>query len=522
MSLKQKSLLISFGSALSIAVVMGVVIYTYLLSGFQTIENQRVERSIRTVNAAIIDKYHQLDSKLSDWAVWDDSYQFLSDHNAGFIKSNLSISSFQKLGVDEVLFIGKKGDLIYSFLAKTDAEEEDFPEDIYEHFATGSALTNFSDKNNNKNGVLRTEDGLLIFSAAEVLKSDGTGPSNGIMVFATYFDRKMIANIQDLTQFKTSFALWDDTSMPQDFKDIKLDKSQRETSHIKVIDEPTIAGYIFVEDVFRVPQAIVKVAIPRDITLQGKSSMKTIIAMLALLGLFGAGFNFLLMDKGVLVKVLSLSQELITISHVKSLTKRIKEVPTANSDEIDVLRHDVNIMLENIEKSENQLKVEVDKRESILELMNASVVMLDSKACVVQINKKGYEALGYSKEELIGVNWIENVIVPEERELMKNKFAEIMNSNMINNAYIENSLLTKNKNKVSYGWNNTIIRDIKGNIISTLSVGIDISDKKSQEHEKEIYTENLKRLNETMVGRELKMIELKKEISRLQEKINKG
>jgi hypothetical protein len=60
------------------------------------------------------------------------------------------------------------------------------------------------------------------------------------------------------------------------------------------------------------------------------------------------------------------------------------------------------------------------------------------------------------------------------------------------------------------------VKNIQGKAISTLSVGNDITQIKKEERIKEDYTDNLKRMNDVMIGRELKMIELKKRIVELE------
>ncbi|MCX6732777.1 MAG: PAS domain S-box protein, partial [Candidatus Roizmanbacteria bacterium] len=494
MSLKLRSALISFGSIILIVVVMGITIYTYVLSGFQTVENQRVERNIRSIQFALDDKHKQLEAKLADWTIWDDSYDFMTTKSQKYIDSNLTQESFIKTGVDEVLFINKKGALIESLIASKGLNEGGFPGDVYRYFSTGSALLQIDKKEGHKSGLLKTDDGILIFSAGEVLKSDETGPPNGYIVFGTYLDSKILTTMRDLTQFKTSFVRWDDTAMSSDFAEMKSAYNPNTKQRIKQLNENIIGGYLTLEDAFGKPIGILRIDVLRDITQQGKASMITLMIVLVISGLLGAILNNSLITGVVLKGILNISSEIKDLGKTNSLSKRMRE--GTDKDELDMLRLNINNMLSDIEKSQAKLKVEMGKQESLLELVDVVVVMLDPHACVSQVNRKGCEVLGYTQKELIGMNWIENVIAPEERELMKKKFAEIIDSNMTNNAYIENSVLTKDKKVLMFGWNNTILKDSNGTILSTLSVGNDITVKKQEEIAKEDYTNTLKRLNE--------------------------
>jgi PAS domain S-box-containing protein len=480
-----------------------------MLSGFQTVENQRVERNIRSLQFALEDKHKQLEAKLADWAIWDDSYVFMTNRNQAYIDSNLTQESFIKTGVDEALFIDKNNALLASISVLNN--EKGTPQDVYDYFATGSALMRINKKEGHKSGLLKTNNGILLFSVGEVLKSDETGPPNGYIVFGTYLDTRLLTVMKDLTQFNTKLVKWDDTTIPSDYIEMKSMYKKRIKQNIKKLDQNTIGGYLVLEDAFEKPLGILRIDVVRDITQQGKAAMLTLMVVLIISGILGAVLNNWLLTGVVLKGIFNISAEIKDLGKTKSLGKRMLVVES-EKDELGILRVNINNMLADIERSQMSLKIEMGKQESLLELIDIVVVMLDKNACITQINKKGCNILGYTEKELIGMNWIENIIAQEDHGLMKKKFEEIINSNIVNNDYFENSLITKDKKIVTIGWHNTVIKDSNGAIVSTLSVGEDITEKKKEELAKEDYTNTLKRLNEIMVGRELKMIELKEKL----------
>jgi len=67
----------------------------------------------------------------------------------------------------------------------------------------------------------------------------------------------------------------------------------------------------------------------------------------------------------------------------------------------------------------------------------------------------------------------------------------------------------------------TIIRDDEGNVTHYQGILTDITDRKQAEEELMKKTEELERFNKLAVGRELKMVELKKEINALLEQLGK-
>ena len=75
--------------------------------------------------------------------------------------------------------------------------------------------------------------------------------------------------------------------------------------------------------------------------------------------------------------------------------------------------------------------------------------------------------------------------------------------------------MTKNKKKRLIRWSNADLI-CKGKAFEyVIGTGIDITDHRNAEEKIEEHAAEVERLNQVMIGRELKMIELKKEIENL-------
>ncbi len=513
MTLKKQSILVSVGSSIIMVLVMGFMLYGRVLSDFQIIENQRVERSLKSLQFALKDKQKQLEEKISDWAMWDDTYEFIVKKNPEYIESNLTQESFYKLGVHHVLYINTAGGLVEQFHLKSSPTDKGNGNDVYSIFATGSALIQSYKDEIHQTGIIRIPEGIFIYTAESILKSDGSGPPRGIMIFTQRFDKTLIASLKALTQSEVRFESWD-TPMSSDFTSVRNKITIQKPTTIEIVNDKKISGYLLLSDAYNSPLGIIRIDSKRDIILQGKSNIFTLMILLLLCGGVGVAVNYWLMDTVVLKGILSIAQELKEVGKTKSHTNRLKE--KISNNELETLRININNMLSDIENSQKLLKVEVGARESLIELIDSIVVMLDVSAHIIMINKHGCEILGFSHEELIGKDWIEKIIIPEEKEMIRRKFNNLMNAQIQDNTYIENSIKTKEGKILIYGWHNTVLKDSEKSVISTLSVGNDITEIKKEAQNRENYTNTLKQMNDVMIGRELKMIELKKRIEELE------
>ncbi|MFX0073184.1 MAG: ATP-binding protein [Candidatus Hermodarchaeota archaeon] len=111
--------------------------------------------------------------------------------------------------------------------------------------------------------------------------------------------------------------------------------------------------------------------------------------------------------------------------------------------------------------------------EKYLDLAGVIIVALDTDGTITLMNKKGYEVLGYEKDELIGKNWIETCVPSYLRIEVFEVFKELMSGEIDPVEYYENPILTKSNKIKIITWHNTLLYDDDKRIIGTLSSGED-------------------------------------------------
>jgi len=513
MNLKQRSIIISVVTTITLIVTVTGVVFGVITVQFQKLEDQRVERNIRRISAILDDRFSQLSSKLTDWSNWDDTYKFIKDNNKEYIQSNLIPENFKNIGVDEALFLNKDGGLVASIISIEEPEGSGkFPEDLYQSFATGSALLDIKEDSDYNQGLLKTDNGILLFVVRKILPSSTVGESRGTMVFAKYLDESVLNSMKDLTQFETHMRLWNDQNLPSDYQKAKENYSLGQKQMIQRLNRDTISGYLVVEDIYHAPQAIIRGDIERDITKQGVFSMELLIGLLIIASSLSSTTNYYLLVKMVLGKVSQIAADVDTLAQSGTTVERLKT--GSSSDEVDKLRVEINNMLDSLHKSKTELSAEKQKGESLIDLINAIVVTLDPEGKVISINKSGLEKLGYKLQEVPGKDWFETFIPEASRKSINLHFKELISGNLEDNAHIDNDVLTKDGKVILVSWHNTLVKDQSGKVISTISLGEDVTAEKQEEKKKETYAKELERLNELMVNRELKMIALKEELEK--------
>jgi PAS domain S-box-containing protein len=125
--------------------------------------------------------------------------------------------------------------------------------------------------------------------------------------------------------------------------------------------------------------------------------------------------------------------------------------------------------------------------EQLIETSNAIVLVLDASATVLDFNRAGEEITGYAREELVGRNW--DVVVP------RNRYPEVWDTHrrLVDEGAprYANPIVTKEGDERFILWQNSR-RVERGEVIGTVSFGIDVTESVSARRDAERSLERLR------------------------------
>lgn len=111
-----------------------------------------------------------------------------------------------------------------------------------------------------------------------------------------------------------------------------------------------------------------------------------------------------------------------------------------------------------------------------LENVKLISVQLDLNGCIIFCNDFLLQLSGYKSNEIIGKDWF-LIFVPEARTDVKEEFLNALKLGNISPFY-ENPIRIKNGTERMIRFSNTLLRDGRGNVIGTTSIGEDITERK--------------------------------------------
>lgn len=157
------------------------------------------------------------------------------------------------------------------------------------------------------------------------------------------------------------------------------------------------------------------------------------------------------------------------------------------------------------------LKRSEEKYRLLIENQNDLIVKIDPSGKFLFVSPSYCKMFGTSEEELTGREFMP-LVHPEDKEETLTKYNRVFESPYT--VYFEQRAMTVHGWRW-IGWLDTAIRNENGEITALIGVGRDIQQQKETELQLQEKMSELEKFNSFTVNRELRMIELKKEINRL-------
>jgi hypothetical protein len=126
-----------------------------------------------------------------------------------------------------------------------------------------------------------------------------------------------------------------------------------------------------------------------------------------------------------------------------------------------------------------RLQLEKKFSDSLLEIAQVIVLILDTEGHIVRINKFMEDLSGYRSDEVVGKSWFETFLPERDREAIRVVFSRAVSD--IQTRGSVNSILTKGGREVEIAWYDRTIKSIGGQTRGVLCIGVDVTERKRLE-----------------------------------------
>lgn len=166
-------------------------------------------------------------------------------------------------------------------------------------------------------------------------------------------------------------------------------------------------------------------------------------------------------------------------------------------------------------KLEQNLKRTETRFRQVLEISKEWVWEIDASGLYTFSSQVAEKLLGYSVDEMVGKMYFYDLFLEEEREELKNRAFEFLKGKkkMIE---FKNKIVKKNGEVVLVLTSGLPIIGVDGELLGYRGIDVNITNRGKVEEELRARIDELDKINKLMVGRELKMVNLKEQLLKLE------
>ncbi len=351
MKLRTKTVIIFVVMTLLLVGTMHEISYTILLQSYGRVEQNEVSLVGQQVNGALLNQYSALNSKLGDWALWDDSYKFVQDNNSAFAQTNLIPLQFINLGLNFIFYFNSSGRYVngMAFNLINDTQMP-VPGSLLTMITNNSQIWNFQDLNASLVGPVLTSKGPLLLASRPILTTAGEGPIRGALIFGRYLDQQYVATLSKTVHFPLSLTLYGGWQAPFATNSFT---STVPSIYVHPVNATSIAAYDVENDIFGRPALVLGATTSRVTYQQGLVTLNYADISVITASVFFSLAMLVLTERVVLSRLHKLATDVETIGGREGVSSK---VTVSGNDELASLSKSINKMLGEIESKTRQLR----------------------------------------------------------------------------------------------------------------------------------------------------------------------
>ena len=400
MTLRRRTLTIIVVASAALVVILSLMLREITLRSYGRIERDLAIQNVRRASNAVEGELGALQISVVDWSAWDDTYEFLADQNAEYIRSNLGDGTMEGLDIDLMVFVGTDRRVVHgAFTDGAGGVHRGVPEGFTEHLRADSPLLDLPDTEASQRGILFVAGRPYLTASNPIVTSEDRGPIRGTLIMGRRIDDDQIRTIGHRTGVPT-------------IADIYVAARDSGVLSSPELVAPGVPGQVttlqntvlargLLRDVYGKPGIVLSTYTDRSVHRQGMWSLRLFIVLLIVTVLVVGMLSGGLLQRYVLQRVRSISKEVAEIAVRRDFSARVRE--SAN-DEITELAKNLNEMLRSLRDAHDETGDERKFLQLQIENQGEGVGIVDLDETFTFCNPVAERVFGVAPGTLVGRN----------------------------------------------------------------------------------------------------------------------
>ncbi|MBP9728087.1 MAG: PAS domain S-box protein [Candidatus Moranbacteria bacterium] len=509
MTLRLKVFLIVGTSLLVFFLFINQVLSGIIARDFAELEKSEAEKNASRVVDALNGRMDALSVKVSDWAQWDDTYNFVIDGNQEYVQSNLQNEAFGLLQINSLTILDLEGKILFDRMVR-DGETVASSPFLLEHI-TKDVVEEYVHTDGPHRELVSIESGPIMYVARPITTSDGKAPTNGFIIFGYFFDERVLAELSQVTHLDIEYVPYTEESEQSSATYIwKQVSSERPVFLENDTESEHIIANIFFGDAYKRPVFLLRVIMDRDVYERGQESIALFTKFMGLTIILFSLLLFFVLNRLVLRRLASLSRQ---VEKIGLMGDSQQQVSLTGKDEFSGLAYRINEMLKMLHVAEMNRKESEKRFRTLADSAPVLIWMTDSKNQCIYVNRRWLEYTGRTLEDELGMGYLEAIHPDDKKSVLEICATAFSKQQAFSMEY------RLQHQDGTYGWVfSQAVAHLTSDDVFLGYIGscIDITERKESENQNKNRIQEIERMNRIMVERELKMIELKEQIKKLQ------
>jgi len=152
---------------------------------FSSLELKEIEGHVDRSKAALEQLQDTMEARSLDWAIWDDTFEYLHSPNTGYEADNINLSSFENIDTAAMGFVRFEGTFRKAAYYDFETGEEDpvAQQEFLRRIADPRFAASMAEVPV-RQGFMRIGSRVLVIAAAQIYRSDNSGTPEGYIVMA--------------------------------------------------------------------------------------------------------------------------------------------------------------------------------------------------------------------------------------------------------------------------------------------------------------------------------------------------
>ncbi|MEZ4529203.1 MAG: ATP-binding protein, partial [Desulfobacterales bacterium] len=354
MNIQKKTLLIISSAFVLMIALIAAASRMIVLKSFLHLEKENMRVNIRRAEAEISNMLEFLNSTVTDWAYWNETYDFVQNPGREYIEANLSDESVSALKLNFMIFVNLSGQAVHAkFMDWETRKELSATEDLLKQLLSIPSLRSHADEKSATAGIVKGRHFPILTVSKPVLQNDAKGPVQGSLIIGRFLDAREVRRISFRNHLKTEILACDSPHQPPDTENAYTLIRQGNPLPVIPLNAERVSAYALKNDLTGKPAYMLKVEHVRDMYQLGRRTVFLYILTLLLIGLVFVLIILFSLHRLVLFPLERLNAEVNQIGNPDDSGRRIR-VPS--KDEFGNLACNINRMLEQIAKSASRLR----------------------------------------------------------------------------------------------------------------------------------------------------------------------